>query len=209
MIDRVTLQTNEHANAVRLRGATLAAFMLCAAFAFLATGCGTVKPMPPAVRKSLMRADTVYVLPSIARYSTKGLVFNRTDSLRTERLRARLDSMLLPELARLLPGTVVMAGDSSDPKVRESMRVRLRAKAFRRTLPRQALSDVSDVVLMIPTFGRNMATPILPASTLRLEVTGPVKRRRKTMHHEDEVDAEDPAQLLFQVRKVLDPDYRG
>lgn len=181
-------------------------------FAFLAmlvAGCGGVKPLPPKTRNAIARADTVYVLPSIARYSTKGLVLNRTDSVRTERLRARLDSMLLPELARLLPGTAVVAGDTNDPRVHQGVTVRLRAKAFRRTLPRQILSDVSDVVLMIPTFGRNMASPILPASTLRLEVVRPEARRVPKLYHEDEVDADDPAQLIFQVRKLLDPKYRG
>jgi hypothetical protein len=203
MIDGVTSRT------LRNKAILFAAAALFAGAALLATGCGSVKSLPAREKNRIARADTVYVLPAVARYSTKGLLFKRTDSARTERLRARLDSAVLPELARLLPGTAVVAGDPDDPKVLEGVTVTIRAQAFRRTLPRQILSDVSDVVLMIPTFGRNMASPILPSSRLRLEVRVPAARRATRLYHEDEVEADDPAQLLFQVRKVLDPRYRG
>ena len=116
--------------------------------------------------------------------------------------------MLIPELMRILPGTPVVRADTTNPALAQGIRVRVEARAFRRTLPRQILSDVSDVILMVPTFGRNMASPILPASRVKLQVFRPDKRRPVKAYHEDEVDADDLPQLLFQVRKILSPAHR-
>jgi hypothetical protein len=173
------------------------------------SGCAGVKPLSRPERDGLARFDTVYVLPSVARYTTKGFVFNRIDRLRTERLQARLDSLLPAELQRALPGAVILRGDGDDLRVQESARVRLRAAAFRRTLPRQVASDITDIVLMVPTFGRSMARPMNPASKVRLEVVRPGARRAAKAYHEDEVNADDLREIVFQVRKLLDPGYRG
>lgn len=182
--------------------------VLFAGAAMLVTGCGSVRPMETSTRAAISRADTVYVLPSAARYRTKGVVFSRLDSVRTERLRARLDSLAVPELARLLPAVVVTRAAADDPEALQRVHVRFEAIAFRRTLPRQILSDVTDLALFVPTFGRNLGKPILPSSRLYLEVVRP-GRRPGEFRHEDEVEADDLEQLLFQVRKVLDPGYRG
>jgi hypothetical protein len=183
---------------------------LCLLCAFALTGCG-IRQMS-GYEKAVIHArqDTIYVLPARADFRHKGILLSRHD-LALEARTARLaDSILAPELVRRFPGLIVARAEPGfipGPSSR-AVTVACEVRAYRRTLPREVLSSLTDVVLMVPTFAFNLGYPLTPSSRVRLHVSWPNGRVLR-LKHGDDVEANLPADLGFQIRKLLDPDWRS
>ena len=175
------------------------------------TGCATIRQIGDS-EKNWMRGnqDTLFVLPARVDFRHKGILLSRHDLVREASTARLADSILSLELKRAFPGLVVARADSDfvlGPGSR-SVTVACEVRAYRRTLPREILSSVTDVVLMVPMFAFNLGYPVKPSSRVRLYIAwqnGSVLR----LKHADEVEANRPSDLGFQIRKLLDPEWRS
>ena len=175
------------------------------------TGCAGIRQMGDS-EKAWIRAnhDTIYVRPARVDYRLKGVVLSRRDTALTARTARLADSILMQELTRAFPASVILPLDSlfvidSGSRVPT---VTCEVRAYRRTLPREILSATTDVVLMIPMFAFNLGYPVNPSSRVRLQVTWPTGKPLR-LKHADDVRADLPGDLGFQIRKLLDPEWRG
>ena len=175
------------------------------------TGCAGIRQMSSGEKANIhARQDSIFVLPSYVDFRHKGIILSRHDQaleIRTARL---ADSILPLELVRRFPGLVVVRADSDFVRGASSrgVSVACEVRAYRRTLPREILSSVTDVVLMVPMFAFNLGYPVMPSSRVRLYVTWPNGRVLR-LKHADEVEANRPADLGFQIHKLLDPYWRS
>jgi hypothetical protein len=192
---------------------SLRAIRLLAASALLfgLTGCAGIRQMGSS-EKAWIRAnhDTIYVKPARADFRLKGIVLSRRDTALTARTAGLADSVLRQELTRAFPGAVIVPVDSlfaPEPGSRVPT-VTCEVRAYRRTLPREILSSTTDVVLMIPMLAFNLGYPVKPSSRVRLQVVWPTGRPLR-LKHADEVRADLPGDLGFQIHKLLDPEWRG
>jgi hypothetical protein len=192
----------------------LRAFLAPAALAaLLVSGCTYVKPMPKALDTAIRARDTLYLLPVRAEYRVKGFFSRAVDSAESLRLRLEAGAILAEEARKVFPAAVIVAvpPDSAD-EVRQAASqatlLDLEVRGFRRTVPREVVSEVLDVILMIPTFSLNLAYPMQPTSRVLLKVRRPGSRKVALLKHRDDADARDARDLRFQIRILLDPDWR-
>jgi hypothetical protein len=180
--------------------------------ACLFLGCSYVKPMPKSTKASLGAKDTIYVMPSRATFLVKGFVFNKSDSAKSERIRLSADAILWDELARAFPAATLKKLDPGADSARTpggSPVVSCSVKAFRRTLPREIVSETLNVIFMIPTFAFNMGYPIQTTSSVYIKIDNNGSRRIVSLKHRDMLDANDEGDLHFQIRKILEPGWKG
>lgn len=185
-------------------------FLPLAAVLFL--GCSYVKPMPKALKKSFAAGDTIYILPAQASYSVKGFILSRSDSARAAQIRNAADAILAEEVQRAFPETPVkrIESESALPSSGSDYAVlKCRVKGFRRTVPREVASELLNVALMIPTFALNLGYPIQTTSSVYLEVKKPGKPKTVYLKHRDMLAAYERENLHFQIRKILDPAWKG
>ena len=181
--------------------------------AFLASACTYVKPMPEALDKSIRTRDTIYLLPVRAEFRVKGFFTRAVDSSETRKLRLEAGAILADEARKVFPAAVIVAvpADSVE-EVRsgaaQATLIDCEVRGFRRTVPREVVSEVLNVILMVPTFSLNMAYPMQPTSRVVLKVRRPGSRKVALLKHRDDADALDPRDLRFQIRILLDPAWR-
>lgn len=185
---------------------------LCAS-ALLAAGCTYVKPMPKALDAAIRGRDTIYLLPVRAEYRVKGFFTRAVDSAESRRLRLEAGAILADEVRKVYPAAIIVAvpADSADEvrvSAAQATLIDCEVRGFRRTLPREVVSEILNVALMIPTFSLNMAYPVQPTSRVFLKVRRPGSRKVALLKHRDDADARDPGDLRFQIRILLDPDWR-
>lgn len=181
--------------------------------ALLVPGCTYVKPMPKVVDAAIRAKDTIYLLPVRAEFKVKGFFTRAVDSAGTRNLRLEAESILADEVRKVFPAAVLVAvpADSVDELRQAATQATLidcEVRAFKRTVPREAVSEVLNVVFMIPTFSLNMAYPMQTTSKVYLKVRRPGARKAVLLKHKDNADALDPRDLRFQIRILLDPDWR-
>lgn len=180
--------------------------------AALLMGCSYVKPMPKKLKQSFAAGDTIYVLPAQASYSVKGFILSRSDSTRAAQIRGSADVILAEELERAFPESPIKRIESESALASagsNSAVLRCRIKGFRRTLPREIASEFLDVVFMIPTFALNLGYPIQTTSSVYLEIKKPGMPKTVYLKHRDMVSAHEREDLHFQIRKILDPAWKG
>jgi hypothetical protein len=198
---------------VRLVRALPALLALAASAVLLASGCTYVKPMPKALDTAIRARDTIYLLPVRAEFRVKGFFGRAVDSAESLRLRLEAGAILADEVRKVFPAAVIVAvpPDSAD-EVRQgasqATQIGLEVRGFRRTVPREVVSEVLDALLMIPTFSLNLAYPMQPTSKVLLKVRRPGSRKVALLKHRDDADARDARDLRFQIRILLDPDWR-
>jgi hypothetical protein len=191
----------------------LPALFLAAAAALLGMGCSYVKPMPRALDKAIRARDTIYLLPVRAEYRVKGFFSRAVDTARTRKLRLEAEAILLDEARKVFPAAVLVPvpPDSADEVRHAAVQATLidcEVRAFRRTAPREAVSEILDVLFMIPTFSLNLAYPVQTTSKVYMKVRRPGARKVALLKHKDDADALDPRDLRFQIRILLDPAWR-
>ena len=175
------------------------------------TGCAGIRQLGDGEKAAIhANTDTLFVLPARVDFRSKGLILSRHDKIREERTAHLADSILAPELARRFPGVVVSRADTGFALAESShgLVVTCEVRAYRRTLPREILSSVTDVVLMVPMFAFYMGYPVKPSSRVRLYFSWPNGRMLR-LKHADEVEANRPEDIGFQIRKLLDPHWRS
>lgn len=181
--------------------------------ALLVPGCTYVKPMPKALDTAIRARDTIYLLPVRAEFRVKGFFSRAVDSAATQRLRLEAAAILADEARKVFPAAEIVAvpADSADElkeAATQATFIDCEVRAFRRTVPREAVSEVLNVILMIPTFSLNLAYPMQTTSKVYLKVRRPGSRKAALLKHKDNADALDPDDLRYQIRILLDPDWR-
>jgi hypothetical protein len=187
--------------------ARLAALLALLALALAASGCSYVTAMSPQVKRKAA-ADTLYVRPVRAAFVHKGFIFNAPDTARIGLIERSADEILLQELRRAFPAAAVLPA-SAGLDTSRAVVVACRVKGFRRTIPREVASEFIDVLELITSFGLSEAYPLLTTSNVYLEIRNPALPKPLKMKHRDMVAAYDREDLRFQIRKILDPAWRG
>lgn len=190
---------------------------LAAALGLLASalaGCSYVKPMTPKLKQAMSGSDTIYVMPAKAEYRVKGFFTRRVDSAGTRRLSADASDILYEELGKVFPAATVIpvARGTEDSVLAEAGGVTVvtcDVKGFRRTVPREVVSETLDLLLMVPTFAMNLAFPIQPTSQVDIKVRKPGATKVVRLKHHDDVKPTDLEDLRFQIRILLEPTWRG
>jgi hypothetical protein len=180
----------------------------------LLAACSYVKPMSPGLRKAVAARDTVYVMPAKSFYAVRGFLQSPPDSARMQDIRDAADEVLPDEIRRAFPGsTVILAARGSEDSVYGiaggATVVSCEVIGFERTLWRETASEFLNVLFMIPTFGMNLGYPLSTTSEVFLKIRKPGATKVVKLKHRDQVKAFDPEDLRFQIRVLLDPDYRA
>src|SRR6185369_6497264 len=111
--------------------------------------------------------------------------------------------ILFDELQKAFPTATLKTADASMPDSGRFTMVSCNVKGYRRTVPRQVVSEAINVVEMVTSFGLSMAFPITTTSTVYLEIKNPALAEPVYLKHRDEVNAYDREDLRFQIRKML------
>jgi hypothetical protein len=186
---------------------------LAALLALSTAGCSYVKPMPKALETAIRTRDTIFVLPVRAEYRVKGFFTRAVDSSETRKLRLEAEAILVDEMRKVFPAAILVTvpADSVDEVKQAATQATLiycEVRGFRRTLPREVVSEVLNVLFMVPTFSLNMAYPVQTTSRVYLKVRRPGSRKLALLKHKDDADALDPRDLRYQIRILLDPEWR-
>ncbi len=181
--------------------------------ALLAAGCSYVKPMSPALRKSVAAKDTIFVLPPKAEYRVKGFFSKPVDADRSRRIGEAAGKLLAEEAGKVFPKAVVVRVAEGDAErvVAEAAGATVIAcevQGFQRTLPREIVSEALNVILMVPTFSLSLGYPVQTTSNVYLTVRKPGAAKAVRLKHRDIAQAYDESDLRFQIRLLLDPGYQ-
>lgn len=195
------------------KGGTRRRILALLAAAALA-GCSYVKPMSPTLKKAVAARDTIYVLPGKTHFSTVGLLFERPDSARMREVQAHADRILPEEVRRAFPAATVIpvspgGEDSIQALAGGATVISWEIEGFKRTTPRQVVSEIVNVLFMVPTFSLNLAYPIHTTSNVYLKVRKPGAAKVVKLKHRDVTDASALEDLRFQIRILLDPDAQA
>jgi hypothetical protein len=185
-----------------------------AAAGILLAGCSYVKTMPSTLRKEVAGRDTIYVMPGKSRYETQGIFFSSEDSARAQEVRDAADDILPEEIRRVFPSAVVIpvpkgGEDSVLDLAGNATVIGCEVVGFTRSPEMEAIAQVAGVLFMIPTFGLNLGFPFETSSEVYLKVKRPGASKVIRLKHRDQVNAYDREDLRFQIRVMLDPDYRA
>ncbi len=187
------------------------------------SGCGMLPPpiTMASPKKNVARAiesfirdkDTLYVLPTQVDYERRGLWFPQTDSTEIHSIAQRADWELVDYMRDQWQKEIVLVSDPiaqsqimGDP---ERVYFQLWLSGFSRTKPRRILSEIKSFILLGPTFGYNMNCPIGTSSDMVLllrrggKKTKPIYKQKD----EDDINPADPADLKWQVRRMINPQY--
>jgi len=206
----------------------MTAFATASVLAFGLTGCSLLPPpitqaSPKAktvkkMEKKLAGTDTVYVMPTWVEYEKRNMrfgLFTPADSAEVSRIGKRADEWLCEGIRRELAKEPILLTDPVE-QVRvlndsSLFHFQLHIDGFSRTPTRRFLADLKSFVLMIPLFGYNLNSPLNTSSDVRLYLKRGGKKAKVVLKQidQDDLNPADEEDLQWQVRKVLDPGYRG
>jgi hypothetical protein len=178
----------------------------------LLAGCSYVKPIPRSLKATLKKSDTLYLLPVRARYVEMGFFLRKVDSARTRLIEKNAEAILSEELHRAFPAAILRRLDGVSALAKNpdnAFLIECHVKSFGRTPPREAVSEAINVLLMVPTFAMNMGFPLQTTSNVYIEIKKGGSGKPVLLKHRDMVDAFDDDDMRFQIRKILEPAWKG
>lgn len=175
--------------------------------------CSYVKPMSKKAAKTLRASDTLYVLPVAVEFETRGFFLDTPDPAESRRLSEEASAILEQELQQAFPRSVVKRVEVADAEAVAAspagVLVRCEIRAFRRTLPRQIVSEALNVLFMVPTMMTYVAFPIEPTCKVHVEFRKAGAAKPIRLKHRDDVQPANLEDLRFQIRAILNPDKRA
>jgi hypothetical protein len=187
------------------------------------TGCGLLPPpitmaspkkkVARAIETFIAKRDTLFVLPAQVDYEKRGLWLPVEDSTATQAIADRVNQELCDYMRSQWQKEIVLV---QDPILQSQLLAdtsqtyfQLWVDGFSRTPIRRVLADVKSFVLMGPTLGYNMNCPIGTSSDMVLVLRrgGPKTKTLFRQKDEDDINPSDPADLRWQVRRLINPQY--
>lgn len=168
-----------------------------------------------AMEKALAERDTVYLMPTQVEYEKRGLWFPREDSLVNRRIGEEADRQLLTLMRDYWQKEIVLVQDPVQQSeiLRDADKVyfQLWINGFSRTPIRNALSEIKSFLLLGPTLGYNMNSPINTSSDMifLMRKGGAKSKILFKQKDEDDLDPANPADLSWQVHRMVNPRWRG
>jgi hypothetical protein len=187
------------------------------------SGCGLMPPpitmaspkkkVARAIETFIAKRDTLYVLPAQVEYEKRGLWLPVEDSVATQAIADRVNQELCDYMRDQWQKEIILV---QDPIVQSQLLsdtsqtyFQLWLDGFSRTPVRRVLAEVKSFVLLGPTLGYNMNCPIGTSSdmVLMLRRGGPKTKTLFRQKDEDDINPADPADLRWQVRRLINPKY--